>query len=156
MRLFIMILVSAIIVIAIYLLIHRTMINRATLMLRKQAQAATDAAMAYALKQNLLQLPSMPESQLVADVWGKGVMVFEYSLDAPKVKTNELDAIRNKLAEALNEYAERNKLKGLNGLPCFVVSDIWTFAGVLHIDISHVVNQATVDYLHDVTKSEKD
>lgn len=77
-------------------------------------------------------------------------------LDAPKVKTNELDAIRNKLAEALNEYAERNKLKGLNGLPCFVVSDIWTFAGVLHIDISHVVNQATVDYLHDVTKSEKD
>ena len=69
MRLFIMILVSAIIVITIYLLIHRTMINRATLMLRKQAQAATDAAMAYALKQNLLQLPSMPESQLVADVW---------------------------------------------------------------------------------------
>ena len=77
-------------------------------------------------------------------------------VDAPEVKTNELDAIRNKLVEALNEYAERNKLKGLNGLPCFVVSDIWTFAGVLHIDISHVVNQATVDYLHDVTKSEKD
>lgn len=83
------------------------------------------------------------KAEMISDVWGKGVMAFEYSLDAPKVKTNELDAIRN-------------KLKGLNGLPCFVVSDIWTFAGVLHIDISHVVNQATVDYLHDVTKSEKD
>lgn len=96
------------------------------------------------------------KAEMISDVWGKGVMAFEYSLDAPKVKTNELDAIRNKLAEALNEYAERNKLKGLNRFPCFVVSDIWTFAGVLHIDISHVVNQATVDYLHDVTKSEKD
>lgn len=93
------------------------------------------------------------KAEMISDVWGKGVMAFEYSLDAPEVKTNELDAIRDKLAEALNEYAERKKLEGLNGLPCFVVSDIWIFAGVLHIDISHVVNQATADYLHDVTKS---
>ena len=93
------------------------------------------------------------KAEMISDVWGKGVMAFEYSLDAPEVKTNELDAIRDKLAEALNEYAERKKFEGLNGLPCFVVSDIWIFAGVLHIDISHVVNQATADYLHDVTKS---
>ena len=43
------------------------------------------------------------KAEMISDVWGKGVMAFEYSLDAPKVKTNELDAIRNKLAEALNE-----------------------------------------------------
>ncbi len=93
------------------------------------------------------------KAEMISDVWGKGVMAFEYSLDAPGVKTNELDAIKGKLSEALNEYAKREKFEGLNGLPCFVVSDIWIFAGVLHIDISHVVNQATVDYLHDVTKS---
>ncbi len=93
--------------------------------------------------------------EMISDVWGKGVMAFEYSLDAPEVKTNELGTIRDKLAEALEEYAKGKKLRGLNGLPCFVVSDIWIFAGVLHIDISHVVNQATVDYLHDVTKSDE-
>ncbi|WP_334116791.1 hypothetical protein [Ligilactobacillus sp.] len=92
------------------------------------------------------------KAEMISDVWGKGVMAFEYSLDAPDIKTNELESIKDKLVEALNEYAKRKELKGLNGRPCFVVSDIWIFAGVLHIDISHVVNQATVDYLHDVTK----
>ena len=88
MRLFMIILVSAIIVLAIYFLVHRTMINRATLMLRRQAQATTDAAMAYALKvtelnakdielalnayakeKHLDYLPSAPKTFVVTDWW---------------------------------------------------------------------------------------
>ena len=149
MRLFIMILVSAIIVIAIYLLIHRTMINRATLMLRKQAQAATDAAMAYALKQNLLQLPSMPESQLVADVWGKGVLAFEYTLKAKKVtELKEKDVER-----ALNADAKEKHLDHLpTAAKTFVVTDWWTYEQMLHIDVAYIYNEATREYVMDLRK----
>ena len=39
------------------------------------------------------------KAEMISDVWGKGVMAFEYSLDAPKVKTNELhmSSIRQRL-----------------------------------------------------------
>lgn len=154
MRLFIMILVSAIIVITIYLLIHRTMINRATLMLRKQAQAATDAAMAYALKQNLLQLPSMPESQLVADVWGKGVLAFEYTLKAKKVTELKVTELKEKDVEmALNTYAKEKHLDHLpTAAKTFVVTDWWTYEQMLHIDVAYIYNEATREYVMDLRK----
>ena len=39
--------------------------------------------------------------------------------------------------------------------PIFVVSDIWLQEDILHIDISHLVNQATVSYLKDMRTLEK-
>lgn len=149
MRLFMIILVSAIIVLAIYFLVHRTMINRATLMLRRQAQATTDAAMAYALKLILLQLPAMPESQLVTDVWGKGVLAFEYTLKAKKV--TELNAKDIELA--LNAYAKEKHLDYLPSAPkTFVVTDWWTYEQMLHVDVAYIYNEATREYVMDLHK----
>lgn len=149
MRLFMIILVSAIIVIAIYFLIHRSMINRATMMLHKQAKTTTDEAMAYALKQLMDRLPSMPESKLVADVWGKGVLAFEYAL-----KTDQTTGLTpQSLNEQLNIYA---RIKQIDHLPnvkrTFVVTDWWTYEDILHVDIAYVYNEATREYVADLRK----
>lgn len=90
------------------------------------------------------------EPALIADVWGKGVMAFEYMFDTPELTVKELADIKEQLTASLAIYAKKNHLAHLEGCKTFVVSDIWLFAGVLHIDISYVVNDATKNYLHDI------
>ena len=81
MRIFWICLIAVIIVIGLYVAIHRVLINRATIMLRNCAQEVTDQAVNSSLKQ-LLDWDRTLTSQLVADVWGKGVLAFEYHFDS--------------------------------------------------------------------------
>lgn len=50
-------------------------------------------------------------SQIVADVWGKGVLAFEYHFDYKKENINLDDFTRQKLAAELDEYAKKHHLK---------------------------------------------
>ena len=83
MVIFLICILAAIIVIALYLTIHRVFLKRATMMVQKNAQDVTDAALNTSLKE-MLHWNKNLNSQIVADVWGKGVPAFEYHFDYKK------------------------------------------------------------------------
>ena len=149
MRLFWVCLVAIIIVIGLYVTIHRVLINRATIMLRNRAQQTTDAAVNTSLKQ-LLGWNQTLSSQLVADVWGKGVLAFEYHFDGKSVN-DRLN--RNQLGTALTNYADQPDLAAVRpGNPVFVVTDWWEYEGILHIDVAYLLNESTVEYVRDLKR----
>ena len=80
---------------------------------------------------------------------------FEYSIDVPGIETTELNLIKNELQQQLDIYAKSHQLKQYEQHPVFVVSDIWIFANVLHIDVSHITNQVTWAYIQDIEKSDR-
>lgn len=156
----IIIIVTVLLILAAVAAVRRLRRNRALAVMQNSSMKVTGQAFSEAVRN--VQSPGFdgknaggkPRVELISDVWGKGVMAFEYSLDAPEVMTGELAGIRRKMTDELGRYASAHGMTGWAGGPCFVVSDIWIFAGVLHIDVSHVINQATADYLHDIRKGE--
>lgn len=141
----------------IYYTIHRLLVNRATIMLRNSARDTTDTAVRACLRQMLRddQL-TIKTSEQVADVWGKGVMAFEYSLDMNQLGFRLGNLNVNKLNEALKSYAKENGIQPVEGAKDpFVVSDWWTYEQLLHIDVAYVMNEATREYVRDLKKVAK-
>lgn len=141
----------------IYYTIHRLLVNRATIMLRNRARDTTDTAVRSCLRQLLGddQL-EVKTSEQVADVWGKGVMAFEYTLPMDQLGDwkDKLDV--TKLDQSLNDYASNNGIVAVAGAEhAFVVSDWWTYEHLLHIDVAYVMNEATREYVTDLKKVAK-
>ncbi len=90
----------------------------------------------------------------VALVWGMNVVVYGYEVPVSFLEKSEVIDIKQKLAELLNGYADKSHQNGIQGHYPFVVSDMWSRVGKLYIEISFLINEATVEYLHDVRKLE--
>lgn len=152
MRLFWVFLLAIIIVGALYFSIHRLLINRATIMLRRRAQETTDAAVNATLDK-LLHWNQHLDSQLVADVWGKGVLAFEYHFDYRNLQVDLTTFKRVQVEQGLIQYAKQHQLKAMGDhQPVFVVTDWWTYEGILHVDVAYLLNEATVEYVADLDK----
>lgn len=149
------IVIAVVLVAVLYVAVHRLLINRATIMLRRQAQSTMDQAVNSVLS-DLLGHQLNLTSQIVADVWGKGVLAFEYSIDCKKegldLTTNH-DFTRHLIGQRLNEYARQVDVRTLPGATrTFVVSDWWTYEGRLHIDVAYLLNEATNEYVADLKR----
>lgn len=133
--------------------------KKALFLIQKESQKQTDEAFTEAIQKLSLikfdKLPSRVHSEFVSDIWGSKVTAFEYSIEVPQITTKDLAKIKKELTTYLTEYAIENRLPSFEGHPVFVVSDIWIFAEVLHIDISHVTNAETWSYIEDVQKSDR-
>ena len=58
----------------------------------------------------------------------------------------------------LKQLAVQAKAQGIKGYQqnrAFVVSDIWVKDDILHIDVSYLVNKATVEYVNDMNTLEQ-
>lgn len=152
MKLLILIILAIAIVVVIYELIHRFMIKRAILIVQRQAQEQTDRVVALACQQLFGEDLLTSSSKLVADVWGKGVLSFEYSLDLQKHDiTDKLD--RKTFSKAIDQAASDQQIIGFNGASQpFLVTDWWQFEHVFHVDVTYLMNEATVEYVHDLHK----
>lgn len=147
-RLFWMCLVAVVLVAVLYMMVHRILINRATIMLRKQAQSVTDAAVNDCFHQ-LLGWDKSIDSQLVADVWGKGVLAFEYHFPAADLGTVNKAALQ----QALDDYATRHQVKvATPGAAAFVITDWWQYEQVHHVDVAYLLNEATREYVADLRR----
>jgi hypothetical protein len=135
--------------------------NQALKIVQNVSKKVTDEAFLHCIKQLKFseydgsKVINEIASEYIADVWGKGILAFEYSIDAQKITTTQLPLIKEELTQLLNEYAKNKKLPVLKDQPVFCISDIWLFADVLHIDIAHVANQQTLGYLQDIKKLEE-
>lgn len=132
--------------------------KKALLLIQKESQKIVDEAFTVAIQQVSIinfEKPVKLHSEFVSNIWGSKVTAFEYSIEIPQIKTSDLIEIKNELTEKLKEYAVRKKLTVYENHPVFVVSDIWIFAGVLHVDVSHITNAETWSYVEDVAKSDR-
>lgn len=140
-------LIAIVLVTILYVVVHRILINRATIMLRRRAQQTTDEVVNASL-QRLLGWDKRLDSQLVADVWGKGVLAFEYHF--PQEDLGNLT--RERLDQALNEYAKDHQLTIADGLTTFVVTDWWQYEHVQHVDVAYLLNESTQEYVADLKR----
>lgn len=150
MKLFWTCLLVLIILLAVYLVIHRLYLRRATMIMHQQNEQVLDAAVNSSIQEIL---PGMPkcDSQLVADVWGKGVMAYEYSIDTKQQAYRDDRINRDVLNQALADYATQHDLTSANpSLPPLIVTDWWVYQGILHIDVAYLSNEATAEYVKDL------
>lgn len=159
MRLMIIIGLAVLVAIVIYILVHHEITKHATLIVRSAAQKSTDAAMQACLpvlaKQQLVQNNELnfSQSQTVADVWGRGVMAFEYALAVQHVSPDELQWLAHVLDDELQRYGEAKQIERVQSASkAFVVTDIWLFENKLHFDIAYLMNDATYEYVKDLKK----
>ena len=152
MKLLILIILAIAIVVVIYELIHRFMIKRAIIIVQRQAQEQTDKVVAMACQQLFGKDLLTASSKLVADVWGKGVLSFEYSLDLQQHDiADKLD--RKSFSQAIDKVAKDQHIIGFQGASRpFLVTDWWEFEHIFHVDVTYLMNEATVEYVHDLHK----
>lgn len=92
-------------------------------------------------------------SALVADVWGRDILVFEFMM--PIKEELSTDIVYYELSTILKSYALGHDIDSVSDtIPALVVSDIWydTNKSELHVDVAHVLNDATYAYLADLKK----
>ncbi|WP_125546910.1 hypothetical protein [Levilactobacillus lindianensis] len=158
MALIIEIIIGIIIAIVVYEMIHRMIVQRATRIVRRSAQYDTDMAVKAALQRLVNdQVLSESEAQIrqaetVADVWGRGVMAFEYSLPAAMDTERRLPELERALNTALASYSADHQIKSMGTGSAFIVSDIWEYESQLHLDVAYLMNESTVEYLKDLKK----
>jgi len=142
----------------VYVFIHRLVVQRATRIVRRSAQTDTDAAMKAAVQRLVQQaVLSEEESQMtpsvtVADVWGRGVMAFEYSLKVGMAAEHRLPQLEAALNAALAGFSADHQIKACVAGPAFIVSDIWVYDDQLHVDVAYLMNESTVEYMKDLKK----
>lgn len=132
--------------------------KKALLLVQKQSQKITDEAFTAAVQQVSIisfEKPIKLHSEFVSNIWGSKVTAFEYSIEIPQIETQDLAKIKKELTKRLQTYANEKQLVAYDSHPVFVVSDIWIFAGVLHVDVSHITNAETWSYVEDVAKSDR-
>ncbi|PWG00666.1 hypothetical protein [Levilactobacillus bambusae] len=158
MQLIIEIIIALILATGIYYVIHRMTVKRAIKIVQKNAQSETDRAVREIspelVKLGLSNQTEPPlSSELVADVWGRGVMAFEYTFDvAEEPSGNQLDQIQVLMDTALLHYAHDHQIEGYLETTPFLVTDTWVYEDRVHVDVAYLMNEATIEYVKDLRR----
>lgn len=158
MRTVIIVVLGLILAVVVYEIIRRQVLKRSALKIRRAGQRTVDAAMQAALGQlasavEVQEVHGTIHSVPVADVWGRGVMVFEYVLETPGMTTADLVEVRRLFNNQLARYAQRDQLTAIQADQAPLrVTDTWLRDGQLHLDVAYLVNRATQEYLEDLRR----
>ncbi|KRM96514.1 hypothetical protein FC19_GL000808 [Liquorilactobacillus aquaticus DSM 21051] len=149
------------ILVLLFFFLSKRMLRRKALKIlqsenKKVADKAVFACLSYMQVEWLKSYKSNDKnSRLLANIWGKGVMVFEYILPVQKVSKRELKQFKKELNLNLAKYAADNRISHFENNPTFLISDLWFLAPSLHIEVAYISNKQTLDYLKDIDKLEK-
>ncbi|GAB5054684.1 MULTISPECIES: hypothetical protein [Pediococcus] len=110
----------------------------------------------YALDEQKITLSDKvgTEPELVSDIWGRGVLAFEFSFGKTDLKKSELEPLRHWINEVVEKYAKDNQIPSKYEYPVFCVTDIWLYHEELHVDVANVINEPTREYIEDLHKVE--
>lgn len=144
--------------ILIYEILRRQVLKRAALKIRRAGQRTTDAGMQAALNHlasavEVQEVHGTIHSVPVADVWGRGVMAFEYVLETPGMAKADLAEVRRLFNNQLQVYATAQQITAFQDAgPALRVTDAWLRDGQLHVDVAYLMNEATLEYLEDLRR----
>lgn len=158
-----LVILTAIVFIVIIVVIQYCIKNKELKRLQARSRKLTDDAMDKSMNEidlewfNQNNHKNVRDIAVVSDVWGKDVMVFEYSVELTqnqKFSSEKLNALKELLEKKLFNYAKQKKIQNMANKPPFIVSDIWQLENILHIDVAYIMNEATYKYLNDIEKLE--
>lgn len=158
-----LVILTAIVFIVIIVVIQYYIKNKELKRLQARSRKLTDDAMDKSMNEidlewfNQNNHKNVRDIAVVSDVWGKDVMVFEYSVELTqnqKFSSEKLNALKELLEKKLFNYAKQKKIQNMANKPPFIVSDIWQLENILHIDVAYIMNEATCKYLNDIEKLE--
>ncbi|WP_251546991.1 hypothetical protein [Limosilactobacillus caecicola] len=149
-----LVVVALIIVIVIYEAVHRSLLRRATMIVRQRAQTVTDQIVLPVLDEHVGLDNCDRQSQLVSDIWGKGVLSFEYNINvttANQALVQELS--RHQLENEFNQRASQAQVSYYHeaAVP-FRITDWWQGKKQFHLDVTYLTNEASFEYVHDLQK----
>lgn len=160
MELLIQILIGLVVAFAVYNLIHYLFVTRPSRRRTMLAQQVCNEAVRAAVHALMTAKTLRPfddsdlRSEQIAEVWGRGVMAFEYHLPINNVSQSIPD-FKQALVKALAEYGDDHHMHAHSGevdRPAFVVTDIWQLDNRLHFDVAYLVNLTTVEYVDDLNR----
>lgn len=144
-----LIIISIVIVVIIYELTHRILIKRATLIVQRRAQSITDQIVFDVLNDKLNVHDCYQQSTLVSDIWGKGVLSFEYNIGT----FDSVPVTRDKLERQLNQLAIEKNVDFFQKAPqAFKITDWWQGKKKFHMDVTYLMNEASYEYVQDLHK----
>ncbi|MBM6954241.1 hypothetical protein [Limosilactobacillus coleohominis] len=144
-----LIIISIVIVVIIYELTHRILIKRATLIVQRRAQSITDQIVFDVLKDKLNIHDCDQQSTLVSDIWGKGVLSFEYNIGT----VDSVPVTRDELERQLNQLAIERNVDFFQKAPqAFKITDWWQGKKRFHMDVTYLMNEASYEYVQDLHK----
>lgn len=150
---------AIVIAVIVYEVIRKEITKHATLIVRSDAQSMTDQAMMASLpilvSNGILTKEEIDfgSSATVADVWGKGVMAFEYVLGSERLKATDLDEVSRQLNKQLKKFSEAQQTPhDKRAAEAFLVTDAWLYERQLHLDVAYILNDATYQYIYDLRK----
>ncbi len=156
--LIIQIIIGLVVAFAIYNLFHYLFVTRPSRKRLLAAQRVVNRAVNEALKALVAAKKIQPirdeelQSQTIADIWGRGVMAFEYHIPIDRVQL-PIPEFRKSLGDELQRYANQNGLKAQGqNKQTFVVTDVWQLDDRLHFDIAYLVNLTTAEYIDDLRR----
>lgn len=153
MNLFTEVIIGLILAGLVYFGIHYFVVNRQTKRLSLKTQPIVDAATNYAVKQQkLIASDSTIISSYNAGVWGRGVMAFEYHVDAVNVEKNDLPIVKSKLESSLNQFGIDNDLESVDSSKYFAITDMWLMETQLYFDVAYLRNRVTLEYVEDLKR----
>lgn len=152
---FLYLIIGVVIIGTLAFIFQRYRRKKALKLIQLDSQKLTDSVMEASLKNLKLLNESLAASALISDVWGKGVMAFEYQLEVKDLINADLNGLKKQLEQQLAVQAKAQGIRGYQQNSAFVVSDIWLKDDILHIDVSYLVNKATVEYVNDMNTLEQ-
>ena len=149
-----LILIAVVIVFLIYEAIHRFLVKRATLIVQKRAQTITNRIVLAVLNDQLQISNCDRQSQLVSDIWGKGVLSFEYNITITEENQRNLEQLsRSNLEAQINQQAQRQGIDYFDKAQGpFKITDWWQGKKRFHMDVTYLMNEASYEYVHDLKK----
>lgn len=106
------------------------------------------------VKLNQNDMVTITQSQLndsmVADAWGKGMLVFEFVIPENNINI-EMEEFKIMLDDGLSEYSATS-LMNIGSQSIFKVTDTWQREGLIHFDVAYLNNRKTIEYVEDLNK----
>lgn len=160
MELIIQIVIGLVAAFAIYNLIHYLFVTRPSRKRTALAQRVCNEAVKTAVHELMKYGDLEPfddsdlRSEQIAEIWGRGVMAFEYHLPISKMK-GTIPEFKKLLATALVDYGNNHHMhvhfENVDQ-PVFMVTDMWQLDDRLHFDVAYLVNLTTVEYVDDLKR----
>lgn len=127
---------------------HLVRRKRAMRLFIRQSQKLCDELVTEAVRRLHWQEAHPVQSAPVADVWGHGIMAFEYVIKEPLIAATEDD-----LSATLTTLAQERDIASSDPrFSPFVITDFWQRDGMIHLDVAFVTNAATIEYVQDINR----
>lgn len=158
--LIIQIIIGLVAAFAVYNLIHYIFVTRPGRKRLALAQRIANEAVKFSINKLVEQKTLSPfdesdfKSEDIAEVWGRGVMAFEYHLPVTKIN-NSIPEFRNSLANTLEQYGDNHHMHAhadQTDRPAFMVTDVWQLDDRVHFDVAYLINTTTIEYVDDLKR----